>query len=78
VAWLPEEGILFEADHFPNPANGQMPPAQPLTKRLAEVIDKLGLDVKTIVGAHSPRIASIDDLRRALALNPAEATQVSP
>ena len=70
VAWLPEEGILFEADHFPNPTNGQMAPAQPVTKRLAEAIDQLGLDVKTIVGAHSPRIASIDDLRRALELNP--------
>jgi glyoxylase-like metal-dependent hydrolase (beta-lactamase superfamily II) len=78
VAWLPEEGILFEADHFPNPTNGRMQPAQPVTKRLAEVIDKMGLDVKTIVGAHSPRIASIDDLRRALALNPVNAAQTSP
>jgi glyoxylase-like metal-dependent hydrolase (beta-lactamase superfamily II) len=78
VAWLPEEGILFEADHFPNPTNGQMQPAQPVTKRLAEVIDKMGLDVKTIVGAHSPRLASIDDLRRALALSPVQLTQNSP
>jgi glyoxylase-like metal-dependent hydrolase (beta-lactamase superfamily II) len=70
VAWLPEEGILFEADHFPNPTNGQMAPAQPVTKRLAEAIDQLGLDVKTIVGAHSPRIASIDDLHRTLELKP--------
>ena len=31
VACLPEEGILFEADHFPNPTNGQMAPAQPVT-----------------------------------------------
>ena len=70
VAWLPQEGILFEADHFQNPANGRMQPAQPVTKHLAEVIDELELDVKIIVGAHSPRIASIDDLRRSLSLVP--------
>ena len=78
VAWLPEEGVLFEADHFPNPTNGRMQPAQPVTIRLAEAIDKMGLDVKTIVGAHSPRIASIDDLRRALALSPVKVSQTSP
>jgi len=78
VAWLPEEGILFEADHFPNPTNGRMQPAQPVTKRLAEAIDKLGLDVKIIVGAHSPRIASIDDLHRALKLSPTKVAQISP
>jgi len=78
VAWLPKQGILFEADHFPNPTNGLMQPAQPVTVRLAEAIDKMGLDVKIIVGAHSPRIASIDDLRRTLALTPISVTQTSP
>ena len=78
VAWLPEEGILFEADHFPNPTNGQMPPAQPVTKRLAEAIDERGMKVKIIVGAHSPRVASIDDLRRSLALSPVRIAQTSP
>ena len=78
MAWLPEEGILFEADHFPNPTNGQMPPAQAVTKRLAEVIDTQNLNVKIIVGAHSPRIASIDDLRRALEVNIVKLTQTSP
>ena len=78
VAWLPEEGILFEADHFPNPTNGQMAPAQPVTKRLSEVINERGLDVKIIVGAHSPRVASIDDLRRSIALSPAKAAKISP
>lgn len=78
VAWLPEEGILFEADHFPNPINGQMQPAQPVTKRLAEAIKENGLDVKMIVGAHSPRVASIDDLRRTLELSPVKVAQTSP
>lgn len=67
IAWLPEEGILFEADHFPNPVNGVMPPAQPVTKALAGAIERLGLDVKSIVGAHSPRVATMDDLRESLA-----------
>ena len=78
VAWLPEEGILFEADHFANPTNGQMAPAQPVTKRLAKAISEKGMDVKIIVGAHSPRIASIDDLRQSLALNPVKIAQTSP
>lgn len=78
VAWLPEEGILFEADHFPNPTNGQMPPAQPVTKRLAEAIREKGMDVKIIVGAHSPRIASMDDMRQSLALSPVKVAQTSP
>jgi len=78
VAFLPREGILFETDHFPNPTNGQMQPAQPVTKRLAEAIREKGLDVKIIVGAHSPRIASIDDLNRALALSPVKVAQTSP
>jgi len=78
VAWLPEEGILFEADHFPNPTNGQMAPAQPVTKRLAEAISEKGLDVKIIVGSHSPRIASIDDLRSAMALSSTKLAKTSP
>jgi len=78
VAWLPEDGILFEADHFPNPTNGQMVPAQPVTKRLAEAIRQNGWDVKTIVGAHSPRIASIDDLNRSLAMTPVKSEVTSP
>jgi len=78
MAWLPEEGILFEADHFPNPTNGQMAPAQPVTIRMAEVIKEKGLDVKIIVGTHSPRIASIDDLRKALALSPVQVAQNNP
>ena len=50
-----------------------------MTKRLAEVIQARGLDVRTIVGAHSPRIASIDDLRQSLALDAVkEAVQTSP
>jgi hypothetical protein len=34
--------------------------------------------VKTIVGAHSPRIASIDDLHRSLTMKPVSPAQTSP
>jgi len=67
VAWLPAEGILFEADHFPNPPSGRMPPAQPVTRALAAAIEERGLDVQRIVGAHSPRVATLGDLRASLA-----------
>lgn len=78
VAYLPEEGILFEADHFVNPTNGVMPPAQPVTRHLAMAINKLGLDVKTIIGSHSPRVASIDDLNRSLAMGGNNQQPASP
>ncbi|MCW8925593.1 MAG: hypothetical protein OQJ84_04995, partial [Xanthomonadales bacterium] len=78
VAYLPETGVLFEADHFVNPTNGRMPPAQPVTKHLAKSIDKLGLDVKTILSAHSPRVASIDDLHESMALAKDRTKHASP
>jgi glyoxylase-like metal-dependent hydrolase (beta-lactamase superfamily II) len=78
VAYLPKEGVLFEADHFVNPANGRMPPAQPVTRHLANAIDKLGLDVKIILSSHSPRIASIDDLNKSLALAEGKAQHARP
>jgi glyoxylase-like metal-dependent hydrolase (beta-lactamase superfamily II) len=77
VAYLPEERVLFEADHMVSPANGVMPPAQPVMKHLAKSIEKLDLDVKTILTSHSPRIASIDDLNKSLSLEPADKKQVS-
>jgi glyoxylase-like metal-dependent hydrolase (beta-lactamase superfamily II) len=72
VAFLPDEGILFEADHFPNPANGRMVPAQPVTRALAKALADKGLDVKTIIGAHSARVATREDLNTALSMRPVE------
>jgi glyoxylase-like metal-dependent hydrolase (beta-lactamase superfamily II) len=77
VAYLPEEGILFEADHFPNPPNGRMVPAQPVTRALAAALNQHQLDVKTIIGAHSARIASRADLETSLSLQPANARIIS-
>jgi glyoxylase-like metal-dependent hydrolase (beta-lactamase superfamily II) len=67
IAYLPEEGIIFEADHFPQPASGVIPPAVPATEAFAQALEKLDLDYTKIVGAHSPRIASPADLKAALA-----------
>jgi glyoxylase-like metal-dependent hydrolase (beta-lactamase superfamily II) len=74
IAYLPNEGIIFEADHFPQPATGVIPPAVPATVAFAEALEKLDLDYTKIVGAHSARIASPADLETALSRQPASAT----
>ena len=66
VAWLPQEGILFEADHFAMPRVGPVPPAVTSTKTFAAALQKAGLDVKTFVSAHSPTPGSMNDLQQAL------------
>lgn len=66
VAYLPEEGILFEADHFALPRVGPIPPAVTSTQTFAEALGREELGVKLIFSAHSPRGATMDDLRIAL------------
>ncbi|HSM69451.1 MAG TPA: MBL fold metallo-hydrolase, partial [Xanthomonadales bacterium] len=78
VAFLPESGLLFEADHFPNPGNGRFVPAQPVTRHLARAITERGLQVKTVVGAHTPWQASWEELMDSLALEPKRRLAESP
>lgn len=66
VAYLPAEGLLFEADHFALPRVGPIPPAVSSTRSFAEALAGQELRVKQIVSAHSPRVATMDDLRQAL------------
>lgn len=66
VAYLPEEGILFEADHFAMPRQGPIPPAVSATRTFAEALGREELNVKLILSAHSPRAGTMDDLRTAL------------
>lgn len=66
VAYLPEEGILFEADHFSLPRVGPIPPAVTSTQSFAEALAREELVVKQMLSAHSPRVATPDDLRTAL------------
>ncbi|MGK2925721.1 MAG: MBL fold metallo-hydrolase, partial [Lysobacterales bacterium] len=39
IAYLPAEGIIFEADHFPQPPTGGIPPAVPATVAFARALD---------------------------------------
>ena len=73
IAYLPAERIIFEADHFPQPPNGDIPPAVPATAAFAAALDKLGLDYSKLVGAHSSRVGSPADLATALGRQPANA-----
>jgi glyoxylase-like metal-dependent hydrolase (beta-lactamase superfamily II) len=74
IAYLPDKGIIFEADHFPQPATGVIPPAVPATVAFAEALKRLDLDYTRIVGAHSRRVAGPEDVRTALAGASAAAT----
>lgn len=67
VAYLPEDGVLFQADHFALPRVGPIPPAVDSTRSLAEALHRLELNVDKILSSHSPRVATMDDLRTAVA-----------
>jgi len=73
VAYLPEEGILFEADHFSMPLAGPIPPAVSSTRSFAEALDRLGLKVEKLLSAHSPIVATMDDLATAIATEAVQA-----
>lgn len=66
VAWLPEEGILFEADHFAMPQAGPVPPAVTSTRTFAKALAEKGLQAKQFVSAHSPRPGTPEDLEATL------------
>jgi glyoxylase-like metal-dependent hydrolase (beta-lactamase superfamily II) len=72
VAYLPKEKILVEADAFNPPAQANAPPPNPPTANntnLVENIERLKLDVETIIPIHYPadsRKVSIAELNRAV------------
>ena len=66
VAYLPDEGILFEADHFAMPRVGPVPPAGTSTKTFAEALASQELSITKILSAHSPKAGTMDDLKAAL------------
>ena len=55
VVYLPADKMAIEADHI-SPRNGQVRPA-PLVKEFVAGLDKLGLDVATIVGIHGDSVS---------------------
>ncbi|MEM9533464.1 MAG: MBL fold metallo-hydrolase [Pseudomonadota bacterium] len=72
VAWLPAQGILFEADHFALPAEGPVPPAVSSTRSFADAVARHGLKVQQFVSAHSPRAGTAEDLAKAVKKQPVE------
>ena len=66
VAYLPAEGILFQADHFNMPRVGPVPPAVTSTRSFAEALAREELVVRKILSAHSPKVGTPEDLRAAL------------
>ena len=66
IAYLPKEGIIFEADHFGLRSAGNIPPAGPSTRSFAKSLQRNNVKVKSIVSAHSPIVASNTDLQSAL------------
>ena len=63
IVYLPAEKMLIEADHI-SPRNGQVRAAPPLVKEFVASLDKLNLDVATIVGIHGDS-ASLQSARTA-------------
>jgi glyoxylase-like metal-dependent hydrolase (beta-lactamase superfamily II) len=74
IAYLPQQGVIFEADHFPQPATGVIPPAVPATVAFAGMLEKLDLQYTKLIGANSPRVASPADLATAISRQPMSAT----
>jgi glyoxylase-like metal-dependent hydrolase (beta-lactamase superfamily II) len=69
LVWLPAEKVLVEADAYtPVAANAPVAtPANPYTVNLYQHIQRLGLDVGQIAALHGPRVATLADLRAAVA-----------
>ncbi len=70
VAWLPEHGILFEADHFAMPRSGPVGPAVDSTRTFAEALKRHELTPAKLASAHSPVLGTLDDLATALSKRP--------
>lgn len=77
VAYLPEEGILFEADHFAMPRVGPIPPAVPATRTFAAQLARRNLEVRQLLSAHSPKVGTMADLETALETEVFEARQAA-
>jgi glyoxylase-like metal-dependent hydrolase (beta-lactamase superfamily II) len=66
VAYLPEESVLFEADHFSMPQAGPVAPAVPSTITFASALKKHRIKAKKFLSAHSPRVGTQEDLHEAI------------
>jgi glyoxylase-like metal-dependent hydrolase (beta-lactamase superfamily II) len=66
MAYLPKERLVFQGDLIIIPPRGDVAPANMLTAEFAQAVDRLKLDVETIVGVPG-RVGTMADLRDAMA-----------
>ena len=63
LAYLPEAGIIFDADHYSIDSTGPLPVRSPNIEALYEAIEKLNLKVRFIASAHAQKLATFEDLK---------------
>ena len=68
LVYLPDSGIVFQADHMAVPRTGPMAPAITNTRAMAKAMKARGISMSKMVSAHSPRVIGASDLDEALAL----------
>lgn len=70
MAYVPDAGVIFEADHFNLGQTGIIPPAVPAVEAFAAALEKLDLDYSIIAGTHSPLTAGPADVKTAVKPKP--------
>ncbi|WP_223788750.1 MBL fold metallo-hydrolase [Marinicella meishanensis] len=71
VAYLPDAGLLFEADHFGLRSPNNIQPANQATQDFAAALKRLGIKAQKIVSAHSPRVSTLEELKQAVQMGQA-------
>lgn len=64
LAYLPEQGVIFEADHMQIPDSGPVPYRTDNSAAIVETIQKHKMKVKHIASAHAARTATLDELMK--------------
>jgi glyoxylase-like metal-dependent hydrolase (beta-lactamase superfamily II) len=67
VTYVPEEKLIFLADHFNSPYVSGIPTASLNTVTMWEALEKLDLDFDKIAVSHGARIFSKSDMRESVA-----------
>lgn len=71
IVHLPKQGIVWQADVYFSPmTGGGVNPAMPIGIDFAKKLKSLGItEFKSLIEAHHPRIVTMEEFRRALALS---------
>lgn len=62
LAYLPKQGVIFEADHMQIPDSGPVPYRTENSAAIVETIKKHDMKIKHIASAHAARTATLDEL----------------